>query len=352
MRTYTSTPLTLVSAAALALALLFVGSGCDQADETALAGPTSPEAEMTALPAGFTLQDLPADLALTADQSSAIQSAIARMNSARTARWAEHRAKRDRDRLDVSSAAEPPFFAFLEDASRILSTDQFVKLTQFLSERRTERVSEFARRGIGPEGRRGAREHMDRFGRQLGLSPAEGRELRSKLREMGQQLRDLAREVEAGAITPEAARDRAKQIREDMRASAGEVLSPEQIAKFEQRRNARRAEIAERRLADLPARLDRRAEFLGRVLSLDATQLSGVRAAFNESIEARRANLEQAKSGAVAPEEAMYQAWVTERATADKVRSLLSTEQAVKFDALTKLLPPALRFAGRGSLGR
>ncbi|MFN8549564.1 MAG: hypothetical protein U0527_16715 [Candidatus Eisenbacteria bacterium] len=225
-----------------------------------------------------------------------------------------------------------------------------MKLAQFLSDRRADRASQVGSGAVGAEIRRDAREHRSRFERKFGLSSAEGSELRTLLREKGEELRQLAREVEAGTITPEAARDRAKAIREEMKASAAEVLSPDQIAQFEQRRNARRSEMAERRLGDLSARMARRAVFLGRVLSLDATQQANVRATLEESLEARRANLEKMKSGALAPEDAMYEAWITERTVGEKVRAMLSPEQAVRFDALIKLLPPAFRFGVAGPL--
>ena len=350
MRTHSLRSLRLVPA--LAFALLLAASGCDQADETALAGPTSPDAQLAALPTSFTLQDLPSSLALSPEQSSSLQSAVDRLNAARQERWAEHRAKEKARGGSEMTPTEPPLFTFLEDASSTLSTEQFVILTNFLSERQSARRADGGRGEFGARMRHGMRQHLDRFSERHGLSKEQGSALRSELRAKGDELDALAREVEAGTITPEEARDRAKAIREEMRASAEKVLSPEQISRFEERRSVRRGEVAERRLAELPVRMERRAQFLTRVLSLDATQAAAVRSVLDQSVEARRANLERMKSGSLAPEEAMYDTWTLERATAEKVRAILSSEQATRFDAVTKLVPASFRMGGVGRFGR
>ncbi len=296
-----------------------LASGCGGMEDTALASPTTPEASLSTIPRGFTLADLPGDLALSAEQSSAMASAIDQLNSARQGR--RHAARGE------MPAAPPPMVEFLEASSRVLSPDQFEGLARFLNERRLSQRAQLGDR-IREKGARMG----DRWAEKRGA------------------VRELRRQVEEGTISLDAARDRMKELRHSMRDRARGMMTPEQSAKREQVRTERMANRIERRLESLPSAMDRRADFLGRVLGLDPGQTSQVHTILSESVATRRSTLEQLRAGSIEPEDAAYGAWSNECAIGERVRAILTPEQQTRFDALESLLPKGLRM--NGGVGR
>ena len=285
-----------------------LASGCGGMEDTALASPTTPEASLSTIPRGFTLADLPGDLALSAEQSTAMASAIDQLNSARQER--RHAARGE------MPATPPPMIEFLEESSRVLSPDQFEGLARFLNERRLGQRAQ----------------------------------LRQEMSEKRGEMQELRRQVEEGTISLDAARDRMKELRHSMRDRTRGRMTPEQSSKREQVRTERMASRIERRLESLFAAMDRRADFLGRVLGLDPGQTSQVQTILSESVATRRSTLEQLRAGSIEPEDAAYGAWSNERAIGERVRAILTPEQQTRFDALESLLPRGLRM--NGGVGR
>jgi len=236
-----------------------------------------------------------------------------------------------------AAGQELPMARFLESSARILDAEQFATLTRFLDERREETRLARAGRAGGPDRVDG---RLGRFGaRQLDLSEEQRDRLRPAFERYGEGMKENRDGLAAGTLTPEQARDRAKALRSTLEQQARGILSPEQWAKAEQLRDDRRDRRAERRTENPARRLDRRTGFLIRVLDLNEQQADDVRRLTTESIPARRAVQERVASGAIEPEDAAYEIHRIELDLAQRIRAVLTEEQARRFDAVKDLRP-------------
>ena len=295
------------SLAAIAFALTVVlglgSAGCDP-DRAVAASDRLGSKDDTAAFAAITVDELPASLNLSAEQRTQLAAALAELRQERAAlghrfgmggRGRGHDGDRPRghgrrdasacmhrgDRPDCGfgppggggraedSAAgfEPPMIGFLEKASAILSSDQFVTLAQFLAGRRLE-----MRPGRG--GPNGPRVPFDGpFGRlaaeRLGLTEAQQDQLQAVFTTHGDGMRQIRDGLDAGTMTPEQARDRAKELRLAAERSAQQILTADQWKQVQTFREARQDRRSDRRAGDQPQRVDRTTGMYIRVLGLD-----------------------------------------------------------------------------------
>ncbi|MBK8232483.1 MAG: hypothetical protein IT349_05175 [Candidatus Eisenbacteria bacterium] len=358
-----------LGAVLLTFALLPLGSGCNSADDEAVASPLSPEATFGTLgdlPSAFALSDLPAEMKLTPDQSARLSSALETLAAERRERadsWSERRARfgkhqgrggrtdggqdgrsgpRDWFPRGHEGGKSSPMIGFLEESSKILEPDQFLVLARFLDQRRESRRSE-VQAFMGRHGARG----LDRMARHLGLDATQQTGMRDLLERHAEGVRDIATQLEAGSMTAEQARARSRELRESLRTSAQSILTPDQYERIHRFRGERLARQIEHRVQRMDEQMMRRADFLGRVLGLSDEQTSRVRAVLEETISQRQTTLRNVGAGSLEPEDAALELWETEKATAERIRPLLTTEQQTRMDALLDLLPRGLRFGGR-----
>jgi hypothetical protein len=224
---------------------------------------------------------------------------------------------------------------FLARSSSILSPDQFVDLTGFLADRRAA-----AREQMQARGSRFTGELPPRSVKALGLSEKQNKELGATLKASGDRYRELYQSLNQGSLTPEQARDQAKQIRADLTKQAQSILKPEQWSKVEQFRNRRIAAMTDRRLANLGTNVDTRVNFLDQVLALSADQSARVRQIIEGTLPQRRDLLARVQSGSMDPEDALYDGYQIQKAAGDQIRTLLTADQAKRYDALALLMPP------------
>lgn len=353
----------------LTFALLPLGSGCNSADDEAVASPLSPEATFGTLgdlPSTFALSDLPAEMNLTPDQAGRLSAALETLAAERRERadaWSERRARfgkheaqggrtdgwqdkrrgpRDWFPRGNDGIKPPPMIGFLEESAKILDPDQFLVLARFLDQRRESRRSE-VQAFMGRHGARG----MERMARHLGLDGTQRTGMQELLQRHAEGVRDIATQLEAGSMTADQARVQYRELRESLRTSAQSILTPEQYERIHRFRTERMARQIEHRVQRVDEQMRRRADFLGRVLGLSDEQVSGVRAVLEETIAQREATLRNVGAGSLEPEDAALELWETEKATAERIRPLLTTEQQARMDALLDLLPRGLRFGGR-----
>lgn len=360
-RTGSRVPLLILSVTALAL-LGWSGAGCDNetsavapGDEAVSGSDQGVGSGLGSLPS-LTLGDLPDELNLTAEQADKMKTALARLESERKTRHEAMQAERPRGKRGDRRGGpgregsrrggpgafgpagpgdrERPMITFLEDASKALSTDQFVVLAGFLAERRAQ---------MQPRTEAMVNGMLDRIPRQaarfLDLTDEQQESLRSALIQHGEEMRSVWASLEAGTTSAEQARDQAKAIRVAMKSEVQSILTEDQWARIENFRKDRRAEHIDNRIERLEDNLERRAESTSRILGLTSEQEDSVEQILAATLPARQTVMERVKAGTIEPEDAAFDVYQIEKNAAGQIRALLTPEQARRFDAMAKLLP-------------
>ncbi len=238
---------------------------------------------------------------------------------------------------NFGTSFERPMISFLEKASSILSGDQFVILAQFLAGRRAEMRPGSADPPAAFDGPFG---HF--AARRLGLTEAQQDQLQPIFTAFGEGMRQVRDGLEARAITPEQARDRAKELRLALEQGAQRVFTREQWQQVQTFRAERRDRQSDRRADAQPQQVDRITGMYVRVLGLKDAQASQVRQIMEATIPARRALADRRAQGTLEPEDFAYEVMTIEKNAAGQVRGVLTSDQAVRFDALLDLLPRGL----------
>ncbi len=92
--------------------------------------------------------------------------------------------------------------------------------------------------------------------------------------------------------------------------------------------------MAERRLEHMGSGLDRRVEFLSKILGLDETQQVTVTEAFSSAKSSLRVLLEGIRDGEVLFEDGLYETIMIRETTRDAVTAILNEEQQETFSVL------------------
>lgn len=326
--------------------------GCDQSDgginpldDVAIAAGSDVSGYGAGPFSTLTIEQVDARVHLSDAQKAQLQNALERLRSARQDRWSRRGQGGRRGGVGQGGiAGDPPIFGFIEDASRILTPDQFREVALMLKEHRDARTAQRAgqmnvrRHGQGDDeampfglGERGAA--------YLGLSEEQQTRLRPIVRQHVDEIRGVRDQVHGGAITRDQARDRIRTIREDMREDAKAILTGEQWEKVESFRRGRMADAIDTRMEHLDVHLTRRAEVLARILGLDSSQAQQVKTWILETIPARSDVLGQLRAGTIAPEDAAGRIQGIEAGLAGRITPLLTPEQLVRWESIRDLLP-------------
>ncbi len=258
----------------------------------------------------------------------------------------------------LGAGMERPAIGFLEDASKILTPDQFRNLAVLIKEHRDANLAErrqartedrrgrSGRDGWGPQGA-GPLAMLDQLGprisRELDLTQQQRDALRPVVREGVEKAMDVRDQIRSGAITRDQARDRIREIRTSTRDRVKEILTAEQWDKVQAFRRDRMGEGIDRRLSSLNDDLTRRSEFLARVLGLDSSQAEQVRSMVLGTAAARTETLNALKSGSIEPEDAAAKIHAIDETLAGQISGILNQDQKARFEALRDLLGPPER---------
>jgi Spy/CpxP family protein refolding chaperone len=295
----------------------------------------------------MTIGDLDARLNLSDRQRAGMERALDRLheqrrNLIRRGGWGIGRGGRGFGR-GTRGTAEPPAIAFIESASKILTPDQFADFARFMAERRDE----FSRNG-GPTRFRerllsGDHRFGDRVAQKLDLSDRQRKEIRSILAEKADDADHLREQVRSGALSREEGFSEARDLRTSTREQVRDVLTPDQRGKADVMRRERIDQRIDQRLSQLRGQLERRAEFLDRVLGLDKSQARRVHVLLTDSVHERTEVLNEVRSGAIEPEQAAGRILDIERNIASRIETMLTPEQMDRWNALQELLPRSIR---------
>ncbi|MCA9729268.1 MAG: hypothetical protein KC729_16390 [Candidatus Eisenbacteria bacterium] len=339
------------TAVAAALGLMILTSGCSDSESqtSALTGVSATQAAETTAPS-LSLSQLPASMNLTTTQQTQLGEAIDQLNSDRQRLHSEfQRGPRgggrfgDRIRRTMGANAEPPMVTFLESSSEILDADQFQTLCEYLVSNRPER-------GQGGEGIRheGRGRMMGHLASELGLSDQQVSAMQDLMKSYGEQFRTLMESVLDGTVSAEDGVAQATQLAESLKGEMAGILTPDQLAKWEELKQDRIDQGIDRRLENLDTQLTRRAEFLTRVLQLSDAQSSQVEQILLASIPARERILTGVQNGTIPPQVAIMMGLQIEQQILTDIKAILTDEQIQKLEAMKDLIPHGMKMAGRG----
>lgn len=342
----------LLGAAGL-LAIGFLASGCDSDD------PAGAEIMTTegALGAEFavdvpTMAELTSRLNLSTEQAGRMETILADWREdagERLAHRAERRAAHRAGQKDVGGSLRPfeaPGLDHLADAAAVLDNDQLASFATYIEERRAaRRLDRKNGRGAGNEV---AGPMAKRFAERLGVSDEEMKQVRQVHLEKADQMLDLHTRYAEGKLGAEELRDGLKAIRLDTEKRMKEILGEEDFARMHERRDEIKEKVLDRRSENLDQRVAKQSERLGRALRLDEAGQARLASAMNQTLPARRALLDQVANDGLAPEERLYQGILVEKDASAGIRAALLPEEAVRFDALRRLLPVAAGATGAG----
>lgn len=354
--------------AAFALAILGCGgtesetAATDPADAAAAGASTGDGSGLPHTPpAPPTLDELRAVLDLTAEQASAVETALASWREAAAAHPGGRRPGRGRPdeegppRLEGPCVADrmPPPLEFLARSADILDSQQFAALTGFLTERRrAHRQAIMEHEGSSPGGRGGPgspmARHFEQLAAGLGLSDAEREAVREAFAASRSAIAALHIEASGSTLSPEEIRDRARAIRLALEERLRTALGGQRFETLRDRMRERHIARAARWLEDADRAIECHAGLLDRLLALEDEQRTQVESALRGFLPRWQALLERARTEHLPPEDVIYEGHRLAEEMRASVRTALTPAQAERFDALRDLLPGHGPGAGPG----
>ena len=291
MKQLNSQHLTRIGSFAAAGCILFAASisssGCSDS-ESRMTGVGLGDANSSTRSSAWSLEDLPASLDLTAEQSVEMENAIAQLNTESQASHGKSWRARGTD-ARTRGIHESPMLDFLESSSQTLRTDQFLILCDHLASQRAERHHEWI--------------------------------------------------------------ERRKRHRAHEKADRSTISTPDRRTDRKEPRTGRMHDAIDRRLETLEARMTRREEFLAGVLMLAPDQARRVEQILSASIPERRSHLEGLRDGTSGWKAAALQGVELERRVLAEVSSTLNEDQLKRFDAIRDLVPlGTTALGGRGRM--
>jgi Spy/CpxP family protein refolding chaperone len=375
-----SSALTYVAVAGLLLVSVF-GGGCqDSAGDYQSSSPISPIAEAASDVMVPTLADIEAVIDLAPEQREAFEACLARWRDAVAERMANRghgmgngpcggvhgRWQGSGDGECDPEERARPVLGFLEEASDILDTGQFVALLQFLGDRmeahrsamgeaggralgdgemRGHGAGRFGRKGEGP-GMAGG-ERMEGLLEELDLSEEQKSQIGDARERMREAIGELRSQFTPGESDREELRDKMQALRDRFEEELRNILTAEQYSRLEELRAERRSEMEEKREERGRQMRERLVEFLTEVLDLSGTQSQQVSAILADAGEQTSQLHEKARTGEISREDARSELDRIRDETTEAMKQLLTPEQAEIFEALKDLIPGHGRPFGR-----
>jgi Spy/CpxP family protein refolding chaperone len=179
---------------------------------------------------------------------------------------------------------------------------------------------------------------VEQWTEELGLSEAQQAQLQAAL-DAHREAMDALHEECAGNADRDACREKAQQLREELRTTLAGILTAEQTARLAEIRSERRAEMEERHDANVEQRTERHIGFLVSVLNLDEAQQQQLRAVLDSAREQHDRIREDLRNDQIDPEEAAARMEEIRNQTQASIREILTPDQQVLFDGLAELCP-------------
>jgi Spy/CpxP family protein refolding chaperone len=279
------------------------------------------------------LGDLRASVQMTDAQASQIETALTQWKAATDSRRENVHSKRQPSDAGMMRAS-PPVAGFLAECGKVLETDQFVALTGYLKQRRSELKthrepsrSQFQGTAID----RTVRRMVD----QLALTSDQEKQVRAVLQELRASREEPRAHGRSGARPDSAQFGR---LHQQLTERLSNVLTPDQQAKFDslwtkrgKRQNADKDKWQE-------ARINSAVECLQGILQLNESQLARIHdvfagLSFDAPSGTGRGDGMRRFRGPLRADANLY------RKAESGIRTVLSSEQIKRFDAVLQLLP-------------
>lgn len=189
-----------------------------------------------------------------------------------------------------------------DDLQAKLTDSEFAELQTALEQRPEAREGRRGKRGFRRGGRRGGPQqnarhggergaHLEALAEEIDLTDEQQEQLKAIHQDTRAAMQELRQARRDGSMTPNELREQAMTIREQTKADVQAVLTPEQQAELEARREAKKAERQARR--------EESQAIMAEVLELTAEQQDALDALRDEAKAERKAVREQIQSGNV-----------------------------------------------------
>jgi chromosome segregation ATPase len=174
---------------------------------------------------------------------------------------------------------------------------------------------------------------------ELDLSEEQGSQIRDALQEMRKAMQALRSQYSPVEGAREGLREKVEEIREQFAAKLKAILDAEQLERLEELRAERRSDIAEKREINQQQRIERRVDFLTKVLDMNDSQKQEVSGFLTDAAEQARALYQKERNEEISREDLRDELHSIQEGSMAAIRGVLTPGQAEVFDALKELVP-------------
>jgi hypothetical protein len=297
---------------------LVLAAGCSTNDPASV---DSGDVESAEAPS---LADIRTAVSLDETEAAIVGAALGEWQRTATARRAS-------DGHRIGHHTERPSMQFLARTAPTLDNKQLSDLVGFLVAHREQ-----ARKKERSSGSRPWKGHAQRFAEELGLNERQVAALKAQRTDYHEAKRRLRDRLHGGDIDREAYEAGREKLRAQRREELAAILTKEQLAAMEAKREAWREQAGERGSERIGQRIEAHVEWLTKVIELDAGQAAEARAVLESSSAKRRAAFESLRDGT---DRADVHAAMREiqGATEERLGNILSADQAERFEILNQL---------------
>jgi hypothetical protein len=306
----------------VAMATVLAGCGSEEPVATTAA---ANDAVTASVP---TFSEIQAAVSLDDEDAALVKSALGE--------WREAAAE---DVSDAEPFARPrPAMDFVAAVAPSFDNAQLEDLVAFLVAYRESHMRGQRSDGQGDRDRDRLRIH-DRLKELLGLSANQTAAMQALHQETRARARELHQAFRQGSITEEQMDERMQALHAAQREKLAEILTADQLAKFDALREEHRARRIERRAERVELRTERHAQWLGVVLGLSDAQKAQVQTALSSLADKQTALLESARGGDVERAEVRLQMRAEREACSKALDDILTDEQSARWRIVRQLHP-------------
>jgi hypothetical protein len=229
-----------------------------------------------------------------------------------------------------------PVIGFLEESAEKLDRSEMVRLAGYLGARQEAHKAGWQHhrgpRGREPGGMHGPLADLD-------MTEEQRMEMMQAMMAFGMGMRELHEAREAGTLTDEEIRDKAKELHQTLRAEMERILGSEKFAELEAERRERMIERAKMRLEHLDELYTRREEALTRILQLDEADAAALSGILANAKTRHQEVLNQFLAGSMETEDMFYELLTLRKEAKAAIYELLDEDQKAILESLERLHP-------------
>jgi hypothetical protein len=228
-----------------------------------------------------------------------------------------------------------PRARFLSRTAPVLDNEQLADMVQFLVEHRDE-YRQHLRKSQKARFRKGSHE---RKYEELDLTADQSEAMKRYHEENRQRWQELHQQYRSGVMDRQEMIAAVESLRERKRTELTSILSKEQMAALDARREAARTRMIEKRIERVGRDTEANADWIATVVGLDAAQKERIHSALQTSAAKRRSILESQLDGRALGTDARAEMRAVHDETTAALELVLSDAQRERLETARQLLP-------------